>query len=241
MRAAGGAIVSARVVFVHGAGRAGASAWPVQQALDGVVDLVFVERIGFAAGERDRPTDFEEDRRLVVEALGGRAHLVGHSYGAIAALMAAETSPDRVRSVVLFEPACLSLARGKAAVEAHVAAMSGALADASLSDEEFFATFLRSVGREPPSNLLSGTALESIRRLRLQQGPWEASLDPATVCQIPTLVVTSGGSPLSEAVADALEALGAGRLVIPGTGHRPQDDPSANRILQRFWVANGSL
>lgn len=229
-----------RVVFVHGAGRSGADAWPAQRSQPDLGDLVFVVRFGFAKEEDGQPTDFDEDRRRVVEAMGDGAHLVAHSYGAVAALMAASSAPDRVRSVVLLEPACFSLARGGAAVEAHISAMSAALSDKTLSDEELFAAFLRSVGAEPPPGPLQGAALDSARRLRLQRGPWEADLDPAVIGMVPTLVVTSGDSELSEATAEVLESLGADRFVLPGTGHRPQDDPSANAVMRRLWAAASS-
>jgi pimeloyl-ACP methyl ester carboxylesterase len=203
-------------------------------------EMVFVTRFGYGPDEDGRPTDFEEDRRRVIEAIGDGADLVGHSYGAMASLMAAESALPRVRSIALFEPACFSLARGQAAIEAHVAAMSAAFADDALSDEEFFAAFLRSVGSQPPAGPLSDAARDSTRRLRVQRGPWEARLDPATISAVRTIVVTGGDSELSEATADALESLGAQRVVMPGTGHRPQDDPSANALLRRFWAAASS-
>jgi pimeloyl-ACP methyl ester carboxylesterase len=232
--------MSERVVFVHGAGRSGADAWPAQRSEPDLGDLVFLVRFGFGDGEDGQPTDFDDDRRRVVDALADGAHLVAHSYGAVAALMAAGSAPDRVRSVVLFEPACFSLARGRAAVEAHISEMSAALSDSTLTDEEFLSAFVRSVGGEPPPGPLSGAALDSARRLRVQRGPWEADLDRAVISAVPTLVVTSGESDLSEATAAALEGLGADRVVMPGTGHRPQDDPSANAVMRRFWAAASS-
>lgn len=227
--------VTSRVVFVHGAGRAGADAWPGQRA-NQLGELFFVQRYGFRRGEGLQPTNFDEDQRRVLEAVGGAAHLVAHSYGAIAALMAAQAAPGRIRSVALFEPACYSLARGHPAIEAHVEAAEAALADQTLSDGEFLDRFLRSLGSKPPPGPLSGAAHESARRLRLQRGPWEAALSPAVIASTPTLAVTSGESELSEAVAEALEALGARRVLMPGTGHRPQDHPSANQLLLDFWA-----
>jgi pimeloyl-ACP methyl ester carboxylesterase len=159
--------MSEPVVFVHGAGRAGAEAWPIQRSARDLGERVFVVRFGFGPNEDGQRTDFEEDRRRVIDAIADGAHLVAHSYGALAALMAAESALSRVRSIALFEPACFSLARGRAAIEAHVAAMSAALADDSLSDEEFLAAFVRSVGSEPPAGSLSDEARDSARRLRV--------------------------------------------------------------------------
>lgn len=229
----------ARATFVHGAGRSGAAAWPRQQALQGEADVVFVERFGFGAAEFGRPTDFAEDRRRIVEALGEGAHLVAHSYGAIGALMAAAASPELVETIVLFEPACLSLARGRPAVERHVEIVQPALADAALSDEEFLDRFMASVGKPAPIRSLSDQARDDVRRLRAQRGPWEAELDGRVVATHRTLCVTSGASELSEDVAAALTDLGARHVVWARTGHRPQDDRRANAFLRAVWSGGG--
>lgn len=227
-----------RGVFVHGAGRSGADAWPRQAALGDAADLVFVERVGFAPGEEGLSTNFDEDRRRTVEAIGSGAVLVAHSYGAIAALMASEAAPKRVRATVLFEPACLSLARGRTAVEHHVEIMQAALADPTLTDEEFLERFLASVGREasPPAGRLGESARTDVTRMRIQRGPWEADLDPVIVGAVPTTVVTSGSSELSEEVAEAMAELGARHMVWSGTGHRPQDDGRADALLRATFA-----
>lgn len=226
-----------RVVFVHGAGRGGAAAWPAQHAFGSSAELVFVERLGWGPGEEVLPTDFDEDRRRTVAALGNGAHLVAHSYGAIAALMAAEAVSALVRSLVLFEPACMSLARGRPAVEAHIAAVRAALDDQEMSDDEFMRTFLTSLGAPVPVDPLTEAGRANARRLRRQAGPWRATLDPSVISAQPTLVVTAGESPLSEEIAEALERLGARRAVIGGAGHRPQDTREANDLLQQFWAS----
>jgi len=50
------------------------------------------------------PSDYEVDARDVVDLLAAGAHLVGHSYGAVVAMLAAATRPDLVRSLALIEP-----------------------------------------------------------------------------------------------------------------------------------------
>ena len=58
------------------------------------------------------PFSFQVDVEHVVallESLGEPAHLVGHSYGAFVALLAARAAPTRVRSLVLFEPVAFGL------------------------------------------------------------------------------------------------------------------------------------
>jgi pimeloyl-ACP methyl ester carboxylesterase len=58
------------------------------------------------------PFSFDVDVDLVVallESLEGPVHLVGHSYGAFVALLAARAVPSRVRSLALYEPVACGL------------------------------------------------------------------------------------------------------------------------------------
>jgi len=105
-----------RVVFLHGGGRSGRAAWPVQAAAisDG---CVFMERFG----DRDDP---QADARRVLSALGPCGDLVAHSSGALAAILAAGRSSAQVRTLILCEPACVSVARGSPRVEEHVNALA---------------------------------------------------------------------------------------------------------------------
>jgi len=60
----------------------------------------------------DRPLTLADERRLLapaLEAAGERFHLVGHSYGGAVALEVARADPERVASLVLFEPVLFSL------------------------------------------------------------------------------------------------------------------------------------
>jgi pimeloyl-ACP methyl ester carboxylesterase len=58
------------------------------------------------------PVTLEDEVRLldsVLDRAGGRFHLVGHSYGAAVAVKTAVMYPDRVRSMVLYEPTLFHL------------------------------------------------------------------------------------------------------------------------------------
>lgn len=209
----------------------------MQQALSSDVELSFVDRAGYGPDEDPQKTDFAEDERRVREALATGGHLVSHSYGAIAALMAAWSAPERVRSIALFEPACFSLARGLPEVEAHVRAMQPVLDESqALSEEEFLRQFLQAVGAPPSAEPLTEEGRLLIGRLRLQRGPWEAALEPSIIRSQPTVVITGGETPLYEEVAGRLVELGAEHITVEGFGHRPQDSQEANPILRALWA-----
>lgn len=225
-----------RVVFVHGSGRSGASAWPVQAA---DVDL---------RGRRCRFLDLaglnepDEQRDAVVRELGQAAHVVAHADGAVAAMRAAEAAPGVVRSLVLLEPAAFAAARGGPHVEEHVRRVSAVLADAAdprVRDGALAARFLTALGAPGAALADPGDpALRSMgRRLRRQVPPWQVPVDPRVVARVPTLVVTGGWSPLYEEVAAALVAAGARHEVRPGYGHRVQDDLGLDARLLIHWDA----
>ena len=223
-------------MFVHGSGSFGAAAWPTQHALAGTYDCLFLRRHGFEAGVDPLPTNFVEDQRIVIDALGDGGHLVAHSHGAIAAMMAAVDRPDLVRSLVLVEPACLSLTADLPATAAH-RALVGPLYDRrdSLSDEAFLQEFVRLVFSTDARHPATSEARRAARRLRLQSPPWEAPLD--IVPGVPTLIVTGGWEPLYEEIADYLAITGAQHVVAPG-GHRPQDTPEGDALLRDFISAH---
>lgn len=215
-------------VFVPGSGSAGAQAWPVQAvdpALDGVGPV-------FATGG---PGAFEELVALLADEGG---HVVAHSAGAVAALRAATTRPELVRSLVLCEPATFAAARGGPLVEAHIREMSAVFAlvdDATVDDAAFATAFLERLGATPPDPADPQTAAFG-RRIRTTP-PWSEPLDRAVVARVPTLVLTGGWNDLYDEVADALCAAGAHRAVLTGHGHRPQDHPDADALLLEHWAA----
>lgn len=220
---------SSPVVLVHGAGSAGPDAWPLQAGEPGWHALT-------RSPEGDHPA---RDARRVLDLLRpvGGGHVVAHSYGANAALLAARSEPDLVRSVVLLEPACFDLARGMPAVEAHITEMAPAHAvadDPAVSGREFFELFARGMGFPPPASW-SAEHEANAARLRRLAPPWDTGLRPEDGLPVPTLVVAGPSGPLYAETAIALAALGADRLTLEGVGHRVQDDPRTTGLLRDFW------
>jgi pimeloyl-ACP methyl ester carboxylesterase len=97
-----------RVVFVHASAFV---SWydPLLRELGGLSTLVYRRRLRRPASRGYRALTVGEDAascaRLMDHVGWPRAHVVGHSYGALVALQLALDSPERVGSVVLLEPA----------------------------------------------------------------------------------------------------------------------------------------
>jgi len=220
-----------RAVFVHGAGSAGAEAWPEQAAL---------AEPGWSFLPRDGVADVAvHDARRVLDLLRGTGggHVVAHSYGANAAVLAAQQEPALVASLVLLEPACLDLARGMPAVEEHIAAMTpvfAAAGDLSVSTREFSRRFAAGMGARPP-DLPDDVLEQRVTRLRALRPPWGLGLDPTRPIPRRTLVVTGGWSPLYEETAEAPVGAGARHVTVAGAGHRVQDAARATEILREHW------
>lgn len=220
------------VVFIHGAGLAGADAWP-QQAGQQRTDerWHFLPRTGLA-------DDVHRDAGRVIHRLrgAGGGHVVAHSYGANAALLAAQREPDLVRSLALLEPACFDLARGRSAVEEHIAAMTPVFEvadDPDVSAREFSRMFAAAMGMTPP-DLEDDELEESVGRLRALDPPWDVGLHGLGTR---TLVITGGERPLYEETAGSLKNLGAEHRTFNTSGHRVQDDPLATETLREWFSA----
>ena len=242
-------------VFVHGSFGWGTETWREQKLLADAYRLLLVDRRGFGESPPDGRVDFEHDATDIAQLLADGAHLVGHSYGGVVALLAAARRPDSVRSLAVIEPPAFGIARGVPGVEtlieridAHFAAGQG------LTEEEFLDRFLRAWGLDPrPAPRLAPAARRSVRASMTERPPWEAELPLATLAaaRIPMLVCQGGWDMVPEearrvagaafaAVVDILvERLAAERAVFPGAAHQPQTlGEPFNRRLEAFWRAS---
>jgi pimeloyl-ACP methyl ester carboxylesterase len=231
------------VVLVHGSVVGPERTWRAQRELASRWSLVLPCRPGFG-GSPPLPGggDFAVEAPLIAELLGdgAGAHLVGHSYGAVIALLAAALRPDAVRSLTVSEPGALRLAAGDPQVDQTIAAGEELYRRrAEIPPLDFVRLFRMGVGsaHETPDELPDWLA-RGARHVMEERPPWEAEipLGALAAAPFPILVISGGHSPVFEAVCDALAgAVGAERAVIPGRGHTiPSVGEAYNDRLERF-------
>jgi pimeloyl-ACP methyl ester carboxylesterase len=233
------------VVFIHGSVLGPEVTWRRQRPLAEDWTLVLPSRPGFGASPALERGDFELEAPIFAELLGEGAHLVGHSYGAVIALLAAAQRPDAVLSLTVSEPGALRLAASEEAEE--VIRQGEALYGArkSLPPQAFLRMFREGTGSSqttPPA--LSEEMRRGADLLMRERPPWEAEIPLAELAaaSFPTLVISGGHSPVFEAVCDAVAAgLGGERAVIAGKGHSiPQTGSPYNERLHRFLRADAA-
>lgn len=226
------------LVFVHGGGRAGRAAWPEQQAA--FPDAAYPTLSGFGDDEPAVP-DIRNWAAQILEACGEGAHVVAHSYGGLPAVQAATGAAGVVRSMVLFEPALYSLARGAEHVEDHIARMSPVIAAApGLTAAEYGLAWFTAIGAPTSAAPTTAAELRMAERLRLLPAPWDIPAPASVFAEIPTLVVTGGWNEEYEEIASALVQLGATHRRLIGFGHRAQDHPEAHDLI-REWAEGPRL
>jgi pimeloyl-ACP methyl ester carboxylesterase len=233
----------APVLFVHGSVVGAERTWAKQRPLAERWTLILPNRPGFGASPPLERNDFEAEAPLFAELLDDGAHLVGHSYGAVIALLAAAQRPDAVLSLTVSEPGALRLAVGSSEADAMIANGERLYSDpASIPTEDFLRMFRSGAGSshatpvELPDHLRRGVEL-----LKRERPPWEAQIPLAPLDRgpFPKLVISGGHSPVFEAVCDSLaEAIHAERSTIPGRGHTiPGVGRAYNRRLEGFLSA----
>ncbi|MQA93072.1 MAG: alpha/beta fold hydrolase, partial [Gemmatimonas sp.] len=91
------------VVLIHGGVLGGREAWRAQRPLTERWTLLAPDRPGHGMSP-DARQDFEPEATLVADQLlGAPVHVVGYSYGAIVAMLAAAQRPHGVRTLTVVE------------------------------------------------------------------------------------------------------------------------------------------
>ena len=228
------------MVLVHGAVVGGREAWRAQRPLTHQWTLVAPDRPGHGESP-DARQDFENDAQLIAgQLLSEPTHLVGYSYGAIVAMLAAATRPESVRSLTVVEPPATDVAKGVAIVDQWAAAIDGVFADASNQDlGELVGRFFDVAGvPSPVPEPLPHALTRGAQALVGARSPSQARipLDALKAAPFPMLAVSGGHMQGYEIVCDVIaDATGAERRVLPGMGHLVPDlGPPFNETLEAF-------
>ena len=210
--------------YVHGAGRAGREAWPEQQdAGDVFADHSACEAM---AAKADAVSAQCPSAEVVV---------VAHSLGAVPVALAHRAGTLTTSHVVLVEPALYDVARGDAAVERHVGAMTEARGHAGSGDLFGFWEIVAPMMFGRPA---TQEAWEEDRamaeRFAAMDPPWGHGIGASVLADVPTLVVTGSWNDEYEAIAERLARAGARHVRLPGAKHRPQDLPGFEAVVAEF-------
>jgi pimeloyl-ACP methyl ester carboxylesterase len=228
------------VLLVHGSIVDGRRTWRHQRELGDDWTVLIANRPGFAGSPPLERGDFEVEAPLFAELLGDGAHLIGHSYGAVIALLAAAARPDAVRSLIVSEPGLLRLAAGEPVADAMIE--NGELmyrSGGAVAPAEFLRHFRAGVHSthetpdELPDWLERGARMAARERM-----PWEAEVPFETLAAapFPKLVISGGHSPVFESVCDVVaDRIGGERELLSGRGHTiPANGEAYNALVGQF-------
>ena len=231
------------VVLVHGSLATGADEWSAQRPLANAgLRLIVPDRRGYGQSPVAAGEDFLVDAGDLAALMGSGAHLVGHSYGGISAMIAAAHRPEATLSLTLLEAPVASVAEHDPNWRSLIDEMT-TFWHQEMSDEAWVVRFLRAVGSQPetlPSDLLVA-AVELTPLFRRGRPFFEADLpfDDLAAASFPKLVVSGDHHRGFEAMSDALaQRIGASRAVVAGAGHEIQfTGAPINEALMTLWSA----
>ena len=214
------------VMLIHGGMTDGELAWGAQEQLAERWRLRVVDRAGYGNSVHlSTGEDIHLDTRLIAATLDEPVHLVGHSSGAIVALLVAAASPRRVLSLTLVEPPSYRFVDDPGI--ADLADLGDDLwNDVELLDADWLLEFFDAFGEEPPSQELINLLQPHVPPFRrFVTRPWDIHLPVEMIksAGVPSLVISGGHHSAVELLNDRIaEAIGARRTVVKGAGHEVQ-------------------
>lgn len=215
--------------FVHGAGRSGKEAWPKQ-----------AEKAAVFA-DHGMAHSIDEKAALVRrQAPQAPCSVVAHSLGAVATVLAMKKHGLCPSQLVLVEPALYDLARGNAAIEAHIEPMTRARAKADAGDLFGYWQIVKPMMFSKAATRDAWLEDEEFAsRFAVLDPPWGHHIDATFAHSVPTLVLTGGWNEEYEAIASVLSQAGASTVVLHGAGHRVQDHPDFAAVVANFLADVG--
>ncbi|MFK0290341.1 alpha/beta fold hydrolase [Streptomyces sp. NPDC090442] len=242
-----------RALLVHGTMSWGTACFAGQRPLAGMFRLELVDRRGFGHSPDVEWSDYAVDAEGLGRLLGEGAHLVGHSYGAAAAMLAAAARPEAVHSLTLIEPSPLRTAAAHPVVRAALERLREAFANAGAlgetSPEDYLRQSTEAYGMRLPEitpRMLRavGTAMRErpVRDAQIPLAPLIRAPWPKTVINGTWETADPGyrafvGEALAACGEYLAETVGTRHVRVPDTDHAPhQDRPEVvNEVLTRLW------
>lgn len=203
--------------------------------------LVAPNRRGYHPRTPASREDFRADASDIAQLCDRPVHLVGHSYGAIVALLVAARTPGTIKSLTLVEPPPLPSVHGSPEVGDWVRKMASLRTAGPVEPAAFLAVFMQLVGGPAEAADYSDQLHGPVELLRSSVPAWTA--DPPwrllAASRIPALVLSGGHSAVFEAAADDVAERMAGvRRVLAGAGHFVQRHPRFAGTLTGFLLAH---
>ncbi len=138
------------VVLVHGSLATAQEEWEAQRPLvDEGFHFLAPDRRGYGRSPAAVGEDFLQDGQDIAELMGDGAHLVGHSYGGVGALVAASLRPEATLSLTLLEPGTFALGQDHPAGRAFGEGARAVWDDEDADDLDWVVAFLKAVGSNP--------------------------------------------------------------------------------------------
>jgi pimeloyl-ACP methyl ester carboxylesterase len=229
------------LLLVHG-GASPQTTWSPLAPLSNRWTLALVHRRGFPPsppppGGRQ---DFELDAADLEPLLHRCPHVVGHSYGAVGAVLASIRRPGQVRSLTLLEPA-LFLPADDPEVAGLRKLGEACLTHGLDTEPTILRAFLKLAGAPVPDvGPLPPEVARGVERAHGSRHPAEANppLEVLRDARLPVLVVSGAHHPAMERMCDAVaDALCARRVVTPGADHFVTAAPGFTQRLEEFLIA----
>ena len=237
------------IVFVHGDSLFGnpVEHWLNQLDLADEYQLIMPARYGYYLSPLPEHETFDVYAQAIAHLLGEGAHLVGHSYGGVVALLAAALRPEAVYSLTVSEPPAFSLVRGHPDVERFIFRMQSKPVPTAQMTPEAFTLFLNNAIFDQHETELPERVKAIINSTYGRRGteanmrepaPWEVPipLDRLAATSFPKLVFSSRTVPMHEAVCEVLvQRLATEHAIISEAGHViPRTGRPYNEHLRTF-------
>ncbi len=249
---------TAPVILVHGSMSWGTDehyGFAAQRPLADHTRLVVIDRRGYGASpdlaQHAYQSDYEIDAQDVAELLANGAHLVGHSYGGVVAMLAAARCPQAICSLTLIEPGAYRVAERDPTVAAVLQGMREGIKQVppTLSAEQWLRFSTESVDLPVPDP--TPARLRAAWSALHERPCWEAEipLERLATASWPKLVIsgtwetaplayrTVGGEPLMACARVVAERIGAQFLRVPSASHwaHCEQPEVVNAALRKLW------